>query len=165
MCTNFVDKIGVHAAHWLSTWQHTVYIASAISVDRFQTQLYHCIQQVHWGGQMNRSAISALFGCKEVDEMTRQAVSCEWRRESSYVTRPRFEEREISRHATDIQTPSKDTPHISSQLTNTPHPCPPSDCPCLRFDVLLDLVRVINVCIVLYDIRRKARHPCFSCPH
>ena len=40
--------------------------------------------------------------------------------------------------------------HISSQLTSTPHLRPPSDCPRLRFNVLLDLVRVINVlyCIV-----------------
>ena len=53
-------------------------------------------------------------------------------------------------HATYIQTPSKNTLHISSQLTNAPHPRPPSDCPRLRFDVLLDLVRVINYCIVLY---------------
>jgi len=41
--------------------------------------------------------------------------------------------------------------HISSQSTNAPHPRPSSDCSRLRFDVLLDLVHVINCtvyCIV-----------------
>ena len=37
-------------------------------------------------------------------------------------------------------------------VNQRPHPRPPSDCPRLRFDVLLDFVRVINYCFALYCI-------------